>query len=213
MTCARLNNIRGASRTHIDRVAGLYVTGNNGMLIASAGNDLNLIAAAVQSQGSATLAARNNVKLDTATEASSNRITWDGNNRRSDRTTTDIGTVVQSQGNAQLIAGQDINARAAAITSNNGAVSALAGRDINLTTGQATAQVDEAHQHTAQGFLNSTTRTTKDTLNDSTALGSTLSGNTVNIAAKRDVTVQGSSEVSTVAGASVSPMTLRIADT
>ena len=152
------------SRTHIDRVAGLYVTGEKGTLLASAGNDLSLLAAVVQSQGSVTLAAGNNVNLGTATEASSNRITWDGSNRRSDRTTAEVGTAVQSQGDIRIIAGQDINARAARVTSDKGMVSAQAGRDIKLTAGQATAEVDEAHQHSEKGFLSKKTITTRDTL-------------------------------------------------
>src|SRR5690606_33923003 len=39
------------TRTNINRIAGLYVTGENGILAASAGNDINLLAAQVVNAG------------------------------------------------------------------------------------------------------------------------------------------------------------------
>ncbi|WP_265707255.1 DUF6984 family protein [Verminephrobacter aporrectodeae] len=71
------HNAQG-SRTHVDRVAGLYVTGSAGTLLASAGRDANLIAAANRditltssnavSGSGTTLSARNNVRTPTATD-------------------------------------------------------------------------------------------------------------------------------------------------
>lgn len=46
VTAENIRNLGG-------RIAGLYVTGSNGTLIASADNDINLLAAAVTSAGSA----------------------------------------------------------------------------------------------------------------------------------------------------------------
>jgi len=39
------------SRTNVDRVAGLYVSNPNGILVASAGNDINLQGAAISNSG------------------------------------------------------------------------------------------------------------------------------------------------------------------
>ncbi len=55
---------------------------------------------------------------------------------------------------------------------------------------------DEAHQHQAQGFLKRTTVTTRDTLDQTTALVTSVSGNTISVAAKRDMRIQGSNVVS-----------------
>ena len=53
-----------------------------------------------------------------------------------------------------------------------------------------------AHQHQEQGFLKKTTITTRDTLDQSTALATTLSGNTTSVAANQNVRIQGSNVVS-----------------
>jgi filamentous hemagglutinin len=51
-TTTRSQTNAQGSRTHIDRVAGLYVTGNSGTLTALAGRDLTLTAATVENRGS-----------------------------------------------------------------------------------------------------------------------------------------------------------------
>ena len=81
-TTTSATNQNGAntnSLTRIDRVAGLYVTGqgtgvgaNGGMLVATAGRDINLTAAAIQAQGSIALGAGNNLNLGTVTTGSRN---------------------------------------------------------------------------------------------------------------------------------------------
>ena len=45
-TTSTQSNDQG-SRTNINRVAGLYVTGIDGIMLASAGRDINLLAAAI----------------------------------------------------------------------------------------------------------------------------------------------------------------------
>ncbi|MBA3034013.1 MAG: hemagglutinin repeat-containing protein, partial [Gammaproteobacteria bacterium] len=188
------------SRSNLDRVAGLYVSGGAGMLVAAAGRDLNLTAASIintASAGSTTLVAGNNLNLDTVTDASSNRIVWDGNNYRKDSSRSDIGTVMQTQGDILLQAGNDLNAKAASIASDRGVLHAAAGNNLNLTAGEANRSLDEAHQHTSKGFLSSKTVTTRDNLAETRALGTTLSGDSVSVEAGRDIHVSGSNVVST----------------
>ena len=202
------------SRTQIDRVAGLYVTGSNGTLIASAGRDLNLDAAAIlnaaaspsplagegrgEGAGSTTLAAGNNLKLGTVSEAQQHDLTWDSRNYRKENSRRDIGTTIQTQGDLRLSAGNDLNARAASVTSEQGELLATAGQNINLSAGEANDQRDEASYSQSRGNWGSKkTVATRDTLNETTAIGSTFSGNTIELNAGRNLTLQGSNAVST----------------
>ena len=206
------------SRTNLDRVAGLYVTGkrdgSGGTLVASAGNDLTLLAAALinsqptaagvsasdaasASKGSTLLQAGQDLTLGTVTEASSNHLVWDRKNTRDDAHQSDIGATIQSTGDLQLLAGHDLSAQAASVTSDVGALRAVAGHDLTITSGTAAEQVDEAHRHKEKGFLSSKTRTTRDTLDATHALSSTFSGETTELSAGRDLTVQGSNVVAT----------------
>lgn len=77
-----------------------------------------------------------------------------------------------------------------------GAVVASAGNSINITAGQSSQSVDEAHQHTSKGFLSKKTVTTRETLERTDSLGSAFSGNTVTLLAGQDIKIQGSSAVS-----------------
>ena len=210
-TTSTQSNAQG-SRTNINRVAGLYVTGIDGVMLASAGRDVNLDAAVIINNaappaagngdnkaniGSTTIVAGSNLKLGTVTESASNSIAWNDKNTRKDGSRTDVGTTIQTQGDLTLQAGNDLNAKAANITSNQGALLAIAGNNVNLTAGEANVTVDEAHQHKSQGFLSTKTITTRDTLDQTAAQGSTLSGNTAVIIANNDINLKGSNVVST----------------
>lgn len=187
-----------SSRTHIDRVAGLYVTGGTGQLTLQVANDMNLTAAVIQNQSSGdnTLAANNNINLNTVKQSSSDHIVWDSNNFRIDSNKSDIGTQIQVEGNLGLQAGKDLNAKAANVTSNQGHLLASAGSNINLTAGEANVQHDERHRFEDNGLLSSTTTTTRDTLNQTSAQATTLSGKTTSVLANQNITIQGSNVVS-----------------
>ncbi|MET3135488.1 adhesin HecA-like repeat protein, partial [Oxalobacteraceae bacterium GrIS 1.11] len=79
------------SRTTIDRVAGLYVTGDGALggstLVATAGRDIKLLAGQIGNagkDGATVLNAGRNVELGTVTTASADNIKWDANNYRKD---------------------------------------------------------------------------------------------------------------------------------
>jgi filamentous hemagglutinin len=198
-TTSTQTNAQG-SVTNIDRVAGLYVTGDKGTLVASAGRDINLLAAQINNSGeggSTTLDAGNNLNLGTVTESSSHHIVWNGNNQRSDSSSSDVGTTIQTQGDIQLKANNDVNAKAASVESSKGAIQVTAGHDVNLTAGEASTSVDEAHQHKEHGLFSSKTITTRDTLNETTAQATTFSGDTITVKANQDINVKGSNVVAT----------------
>ena len=108
----------------------------------------------------------------------------------------DIGTRIQTQGDLTLAAWRDLNARAANVTAEQGNLTVTAGRDLTLTAGQARIQLDEAHRHKGGGFLSKKTRTTRDSLDRTSAQATTLSGNRVTVLAGHDLTLTGSNVVS-----------------
>lgn len=185
------------TQTGIDRVAGIYVSGPAGVLVASAGNNLNLTAAQIQNAGTGAtvLTAGNKLNLNTVAVGSSQDINWDSKNYLRQSSALDVGTQITGAGRVNLSAGQDINAKAATIDAGK-ALSLSAGNDIQISAGQASQSLDEAHQHTTRGFLSSKTVTTREQLHSTTAVGSNLGGDTVAINAGRDIAVTGSNVVS-----------------
>lgn len=187
------------STTNLERIAGLYVTGENGILQANAGRDLTLVAAAIQNggvHGQTQLVAARDINLTTTQVAATHHIVWDGQNSRSDASQSDVGSQIHTNGDISLSAGNDINARAASITSQQGGILSQAGRDISLTAGELREQVDEAHQHQESGLLSSKTITTRDTLEQSSAQASTLSATSIALQAGNNILMQGSNAVS-----------------
>ena len=184
------------SRTTIDRVAGLYVTGSNGTLIASAGRDANIIAGVISNDGngSTSLIASNNLNLKTVQTVEQNNITWDANNHVNYGNTTEVGSMIIAKGNVLLNAKNDLNIKAANVQA-AGALSAKA-NNINISAGHNTQNLDVAHQATGRSLLSSTTLITREISNSTTALASNLGGRTVEINAGNDIAIKGSNILS-----------------
>lgn len=188
------------SRIGIDRIAALYVANPDATLTASAGRDVNLNAAQIVNSGkggSTVIAAGNNLNLGTVAESSRQSIAWDADNYRKETAGQDAGSTIAAAGNVQLLAGNDINARAADVSSEQGAIAASAGNDINLDAGEARQTVDEGHRSEGSGMLSSKTVTTRNGVNQTQARGSTFSGDTVSLLSGNDIHVKGSNVVST----------------
>lgn len=188
------------SRTQIDQVAGLTVTGERGDMTVIAGRDLSVAGATVTNrgeQGNTVLAAGHNLTLDTVTESDSLRLVWDKDNHRSESRRTETGSTVTTQGDLTLQAGNNLRAKGARVSTDEGALRVAAGKDLTLTTASAEEHVDEAHKHVSRGTFSKKTVTTRDTLDTKTHQGSTFSGQSVALTAGADLTVQGSQVVST----------------
>jgi filamentous hemagglutinin len=181
------------AQTGIDRVAGLYVKGSTGTLVASAGRDLNLTAAAVSNAGTGDtkLSAGRDLNLNTVNTSSSQTIVWDANNRLSMSQSQDVGSQISAAGNLTLSAGQDLNAKAAQVSAGQ-ELKATAAGNVNISAGQASQSLDEAHKTTSKGLLSSSTTTTRNSSASTTALGSSFEGNSVAITAGQDLSVKGS---------------------
>lgn len=182
--------------TQVNRVAGLYVSNPNGVLLASAGNNINLTAADIRNDGVMTLFdAANDIGLDTVTESNQLAVNWDDKNYRHQSSSQELGTSIQTSGDIQLNAGNNINARAAQVTSTQGALLVNAANDINLTTGEQTQTLDEASYHASSNMLSSRSSARRDTLSQNQALASTFSAATSSLTAGNDLSISGSNVV------------------
>ena len=193
----QIHSEHGDSTSYVNRVAGLYVTnpGGLGVLSVDAGGDITLQAAQIHNaglNGLAQLAAVGNVNLTTLTTGRSTDTTWNARNYRRSASTAEVGTTISGAGDVQLIAGQDINARAAQINAGD-SVQLAAGRDISITEGRATTDISNATYKKSSGFLSKRSHSEQVTQSTDTGIGSNISaGGGVDIAAGRDYLQRGS---------------------
>ncbi len=186
------------SRTNLDRVAGLYVTNPNGLLLASAGRDVKLIAARVGNrgkEGQTAMVAGRDLTLGTVTIAEQENNVRDASNYLRQGYEQDVGSTITTAGDVRLQAGRDLSSTAGAVTSEQGALIAVARGDVNILAGKANRNWAEGHRHSSKSLLGSSTKTTRDSLEETTALSSTFSGNTVAIRGE-NVSITGSNVVS-----------------
>ncbi|WP_422085935.1 filamentous hemagglutinin N-terminal domain-containing protein [Variovorax sp.] len=185
-----------ASKTNIDRVAGVYVTNPGGTLIASAGNDVNVIGGILSNKGKDSftgVTAGKNINLGTVTESSSRLSIFTPTTYHGDASSKEIGSTIVGDGTVLLNAkGGDINARAATLDSGKGLLSLTAAGDINITSGVETSATMGASQSTKKGFLKSTTSSVSGESQSTTSIGSHLSGQAIGLSAGRDINVVGS---------------------
>jgi filamentous hemagglutinin len=185
------------SQTGIDRVAGLYVSGPAGVLLASAGRDLNLTAAQVSNTGTGQteLKAGGSVNMGTVTESSSQSLNWNANNFLRQSSSQEVGSQVSGGGAVTISAQKDIDLRAANVNAQGAlSIAATQGR-VNIEAGQSTQSLDEGRQVKAKGVLSSTTTTTRSSSASTTAQGSELGGQTVAITSGADTRIRGSSVI------------------
>ena len=153
-----------ANQDVLNRTAGIAVTGDDGVLLVEAGHNIDLAGATLQAlgdNGAVILNAGNDVNLTTQTLSAKKDMTLNSDNYLRTQRQTEVGTSIDAKGGVAVQAGQDINARAAYINSDDGTVAMAAGRDINLTTGREIAVDDFGLKHKESGLLSSTTTTVR----------------------------------------------------
>ena len=124
-------------------MAGTYVTGDKGILAMKAGRNVNLKAADIGVAGEdskATIKAGKDINMDTVKAGSSNDIVFDKDNYRHDKTSSDVGTSIQTEGGLALEAGRDMNATAAYVKAGK-ELNVKAGKDINIKAGESDISV------------------------------------------------------------------------
>lgn len=102
----------------MERVAGIYVRGDDGKLVLNAGRDLTLTGAQVVNSGSGSqtvLSAGRDLNLTTVTTSASDNLTWDKNNWLKQSTTQQVGSEVAGGGDILMMAGRDVSAQAATV--------------------------------------------------------------------------------------------------
>ena len=165
-----------------------------GNVVLQAGNDVVLQAANVQAGNALAVQAGGDLLSTTVTDASAleqgqSGKRWSQSVSAHDETVH--GTTLQAGGDIALVAGRDVSLTAAGVYSEEGGIAVSAGRDVNLLSAQEQHDLTLDEQRTKKGFLKRKTTTTHDEWHDSLAVGSTLSGETVQVAAGRDLTAQG----------------------
>lgn len=182
-------------RTTVERVAGIYVQGDDGKLVLNAGRDLTLTGAQVVNNGSGSqtvLSAGRDLNLTTVTTSASDNLTWDKNNWLKQSTTQQVGSEVASGGDILMMAGRDVNAQAATVEADS-SLAVSAGRDIAVTAATDSSTFESHHQSTgSSGALSKKTVTTHDVVNRETAQGALFSGDSVTLQAGNNLRVQGS---------------------
>uniref|UniRef100_UPI002593E628 hemagglutinin repeat-containing protein n=2 Tax=Megasphaera TaxID=906 RepID=UPI002593E628 len=200
-----------ANQDVLNRTAGIAVTGDDGVLLVEAGHNIDLAGATLQAlgdNGAVILNAGNDVNLTTQTLSAKKDMTLNSDNYLRTQRQTEVGTSIDAKGGVAVQAGQDINARAAYINSDDGTVAMAAGRDINLTTGREIAVDDFGLKHKESGLLSSSTTTIRTHDDHQTVLGATITGKEVQMGAVQDVNmtaaaVAGQNDVTVAAGRNV----------
>ncbi len=194
-------------RTQVERMAGLYVTNPDGVLLTSAERDLVLRSAQImngpvqgaRAEGATLLLAGRDLRLEAVEVKNETRTVWDDQNFELVARRHDVGTQIQVQGELLMSAGRDLGVQAARVESVAGAVVLQAGRDAAIAAGSAQDRSDAARHWMQRGLFSSRSLSTRDTVDETRAVAATISGESVRIVAGRDASVQGSQVVSTQA--------------
>lgn len=140
-----------ARSTSVERIATISVSQPDGVLVASAGRDINLIAA---------LQAGNDLNLCTLVTGNSRNINLDDDNYTRRQQCSESGSRIGTQGNLRLTAGANLNARAATLTSTAGDIALAAGQDIRLTAGESVTRTADGSKDVSSTSRVSTSRET-----------------------------------------------------
>ncbi len=188
-----------AEINQINRVAGLYVENAGGILVASAGDDINLLGAKIGNQGAdgqTYLEAGQDINLGTVAESNNNYVKGKNSWAR-DNSKSEAGSSISTSGDLTMSAGRDLNARAASVSSELGAIDAVAERDINIEAGEAERSKQSYRKNKKKGTFSSKSTTVYKTSDDTGAIASTFSGEEINLDAGNDLKIEGSNVVAT----------------
>ena len=188
------------ARTHLDRIASIYVDKGDGTLALQAGRDINLTAAQVvnsSENGNTAIIAGRDLNLNAVTTGSRDNLNFDSDNWLHQSSSTQRGTEIVGKGHVDLAAGNNLLATAANINA-GGKLALSAGNDLSVVSGESRTQMDEHTKASgSSGFASRSTRETHTILDARTAVGSALSGDSVQMLAGHDLLVKGSDVVGT----------------
>ncbi|NWD75824.1 hemagglutinin repeat-containing protein [Pseudomonas gingeri] len=189
---------------HTQQVSSSVTAGGNVLL--TAGKDLGLVASKVNAGAEAYLNAGANLTLQTATNDdysfySKTKKSSSGKKSRLDEmeSTTNIASAVTSGSHTSLVAGNDIVVKGSAVVTEKGGTQLSAGNDVQIlaVTDSASARHESSKSKSSWGGLKSSKAQDKVAETQTTAVGSLIAGDTLDVVAKRDATVTGSALAST----------------
>lgn len=184
----------------LHKTAGIAVTGDTGVMIVSAGNDVNLGGATIEAlgkEGAITITAGRNINSTTDTLTAKKDMTQDGDNYLRTYRQTELGTTIEAGGDISIGAKHDIKARNLTVSSDTGAVKVIGEHDVSIENGYSESKDAFALKYKEKGLLNKKETKIKTNDESTNALMSTLSGHTVVVGANNDVTLTSSNIVST----------------
>ena len=184
----------------LHKTAGIAVTGDTGVMIVSADNDVNLGGATIEAlgkEGAITITAGHDINSTTDTLIAKKDMTQDGDNYLRTYRQTELGTTIEAGGDISIGAKHDVKARNLTVSSDSSAVKVIGEHDVSIENGYSESKDAFALKYKEKGLLNK--KETKIKTNDESknALMSTLSGHTVVVGANNDVTLTSSNVVST----------------
>ncbi len=121
----------------------------------------------------------------------------DANNFRKESREGDVGSTIVTTGGITLTAGNNINTKAVNLSSEQAGITLTAANNIQLSEGREKRSLDEGVKNKSRGFLSSTIRTRRDTVQENTAQGSVISAEQVIIQAGNNINVVASDVVAT----------------
>ena len=189
----------------LHKTAGIAISGDTGVMIVSAGNDVNLGGATIEAlgkEGAITITAGHDINSTTEILTAKKDMTQDGDNYLRTYRQTELGTTIEAGGNVSIGAKNDIKARNLTVSSDSGAVKVIGENDVSIENGYSESKDAFALKYKEKGLLNKKETKIKTNDESTNALMSTVSGHTVVVGANNDVTLTSSNIVST-AGTSV----------
>lgn len=189
----------------LHKTAGIAISGDTGVMIVSAGNDVNLGGATIEAlgkEGAITITAGHDINSTTDILTAKKDMTQDGDNYLRTYRQTELGTTIEAGGNVSIGAKNDIKARNLTVSSDSGAVKVIGEHDVSIENGYSESKDAFALKYKEKGLLNKKETKIKTNDESTNALMSTVSGHTVVVGANNDVTLTSSNIVST-AGTSV----------
>jgi filamentous hemagglutinin len=195
--------------TSDETVRGTGLTGANGVTVI-AGHDLTATAATVNSaNGAVALGAGNDLTLNSAQEnhsasvdtkrSSSGFLSSSSTHTHDTVSDTNVVGATINGNSVTMAAGHDLTAQAAQVTATQG-IALSAGHDVNLSTGQSVHTEEHDYSKTSSSVINTSAtrfgsidpeqRGNKHTqsIEQTTSVGTLLSGDTVTVAAGHDLT-------------------------
>ncbi|MDO9767593.1 hemagglutinin repeat-containing protein [Glaesserella parasuis] len=183
-------NEQGYQRTDttIGRKGLLYVKGENGTLQIQA-NNIHLTGADIinDGQGQTYISAKNNLNL-TALSVGFDEKMGGGNHYRNEAVQSVEVSRVQGKGDV-VLSGQNIYSEAAQLEAKQH-LALLAENDVVLGTASTSSDYAEYHYTKSGGALGSSQKTTLDTYQDKTQVGTTLGGGDILVSAGNDLKVK-----------------------